>query len=291
MKRVLSTLFASLLILGGFNTLAALAKPAASGELAEAHKDLDQLKRLLVDRKAENKEIIAYIEVVRVAHEKAEGADEDVASFRRAAEARLMTALSKARVKKDANRLSEVNIAAAQALGKLAPSLDEKVRISLSKKVVKALEGLRKARYDVETDRIEATFLTAARLGNARTLAWMLDEYSHTKSNEAVFLISAHRAMVTFENVPGALRHAIVKKFKQDYPGVEALAKQNTNTPAARAAKMFWDRVRVDVVKVMQYFAGNPTNAKGEALSTAKEFQEWFRDHKSVRKAPWVDPK
>ncbi len=291
MKRVLSTLFATLLILGGFNTLAAFAKQAAPEELVEAHEDLAQLKRMLGTKKSKSHELVAYVTVVRTAHENAEGPERDVASFRRAAEAQLVRALTKARVRNDRNQLTDVNIAAAKALTKLAPTLDDKVRAGLAKKVRRAVEGLHDARYEVDPERIEVTFVAAARLGDVRTLAWLLDEYSHTKNNEAAFLVAAHQAMVLFpaEQVPGTQRHAIVKKFKERYSGVESLAKQNTNTPAARAAKRLWDRIRTHVVKVLQHFSGTPTNESGVALSTVDEFERWFREHKSARKAPWVD--
>jgi hypothetical protein len=51
---------------------------------------------------------------------------------------------------------------------------------------------------------------------------------------------------------------------------------------------VFWDRIKTDVIKSMQYISKSPVDDKSQALSTMKDFLDWFRDHEKLGKEPWV---
>jgi hypothetical protein len=56
------------------------------------------------------------------------------------------------------------------------------------------------------------------------------------------------------------------------------------------AAQEFWSRIKTDAIRVVQYFALEPTDTEGRALARMDAFRDWFRDNDNPRRAPWVDP-
>ena len=120
----------------------------------------------------------------------------------------------------------------------------------------------------------------------------MVKNFTHSKSSprrEADKLVAAHKAMVLFHDQEGKLRFEVVKEMIKTYAGVEAQAEQTTNDPKAQTMKQFWDRIKNDAIKVVQYYALEPKDTDGQLLAKMSDFQNWFRDHDNVRKAPWRD--
>ena len=123
--------------------------------------------------------------------------------------------------------------------------------------------------------------------GSDRTLLWQ-------PFDTGPLVYSLERNL--FKNVPGKLRYEVVEQFVKVYAGVESQAEKSSSDPKDQAKKRFWDDVKIGVIAVVQYYSkdheGNPAmNDENQALAKMSEFQQWMRDHKSIRKAPWVDPK
>jgi hypothetical protein len=197
---------------------------------------------------------------------------------------------------KETNLRADVNRQAAVVISNLSPRMTEDQRDSFSTKLMKSLDGLAKAKYTVNADALEAGFAALGKMRMEKSLEWMAENFIHTKnqSKEIDRLIAAHKAMVMFPHAetPGKLRYEIVKEMIKTYSGTETQAEQTTNDKNVQAAKAFWDRVRVDAIKVMQHFAGETAQtAEGQVFNRVNDFEAWFREHKSVKKAPWKDEK
>lgn len=188
----------------------------------------------------------------------------------------------------DRNIREPVNIRAARILGSTG-------NVDLAKRMQRSLErDILDARHEVSEKLIQEAFAGLARLGNPDTLAWLVDDYVHTRSTprSAVDrLIAAHQAMLLFDpaRVPGSLRHELVEQFVRMYAGVESVAKQGKADATSVRTKMFWDQIRDGVIQVLQRFSRYPEDTRGLSLATVEAFQQWFRDHKNPRQAPWTD--
>lgn len=292
---------------------------ASAVDLQAAWDDLAQLKSATKSR-ANNEDLDQYLDAVFAAFKKldapealpADANDEqkkehakllanfkkDQEKYRGAAEKLIIKILTLTKVKNETNIRDDMNTKAARILGEMGPFLDAKGRKVLSKKIVQAVEKkLTKVKtHTVSTDHLEATFEALGKLNDPATLMWMLKNYSHTKDNEKMFLVAAHKALVLFKDVPGKLRYEVCATFTKSYAGVEAQAEQSSNDAKLQAKKRFWDDIKTSTIPVVQYFSkgadGNPAaDAEGNALAKMQEFQSWMRDHKSMKRAPWVDPK
>jgi len=295
---------------------AAAAPAEAAPDLEESAKDLEYLGDLLDDRKAAANEVVAYMDVAfkaavaseapPAAAESATGEEKaQAASERRAFEERLadlrddvvdlfIEALSEHRIDRDEeNRFEPVNVHAAELLGKSVAwmKLDAKDTRRLGKRIRRAITRRTKERFESGEAYYSAAFESLARLGDMDSLEWMADEYIHTRKTqgEIVRLRAAHRAMAMFQDVPGEIRFAIVEELIRRYSGVEALAEKSTTDTSAIAARRLWNQICTVTIPLVQRLAGEPRDATGVALATMKEFQAWFRDHRNVRAAPWVD--
>jgi hypothetical protein len=296
-------------------------------ELSEALNDLAKLDDALKSKKSINDEIIQYLDLVGL-HFRAikgpaappEGAEADVvdayekalkdhqknvADYRKKAEKLIFKAFGLTRLQRTTNLRDEVNLKAAQVIGALgaafpgtpAQAKEDDVakdnlgeREDLAKKLRKEIEGLHKIKYDRNTDVLQAAFAALGDLNTLDSVEWMIENYSHAKNNEVDWLVAAHKALVKFTDVPGKLRFDLVEQFIRTYSGVESAANTSSTDPKDQAKKRFWDDIRTFTVPVVQMYSGNPVDAEtNEALSTMAQFDEWFRDHKNPRKAPWVD--
>jgi hypothetical protein len=105
-------------------------------------------------------------------------------------------------------------------------------------------------------------------------------------------MTAAHKAMVMYPNtISGKTRHAIVEAMVTAFSGTEAAAEKASTDVKSQAAKVFWDKIKTDAIAVIQHFSLAPTGEGGTALATMKEFQDWFRDHKTPNKEPWKEKK
>lgn len=303
-------------------------KPVAYKDAAA---DLETLAKNLKDRKSINDQIKQYLGLVgkayvhmapptkpgddaseeeKTAYQKAlKDFKKDLGDFRKKADSLIFKALTLQRGKKETNERDDVNRLAAQiigTLGKAYPGKEgAKARGSLAKKLRSTIEKRFKKikKYDLNTDTLEAAFAALGDLGDISSLQWMLDEYSHSNSKEKDWLVAAHKAMIKFPNKrdmahpdapfpKGKMRYEIVESFRKTYAGVENAANTSSNDPKVQAKKRFWDDIKNFTIPVMQHFAQQPKNTEtGEALATVAEFEKWLRENKSLKKAPWADPK
>ncbi|MHC5012218.1 MAG: hypothetical protein ACYTG6_14960 [Planctomycetota bacterium] len=222
--------------------------------------------------------------------------EREAEKFRAAVEKALLKALKLEKIDRqtEANIRMDVNIQAARALAELGDLRTPEANAKISKDIRNVLERtIFKAKYEVPMLLLEEVFAALGRLNDHDSLQWMVDEFIHTKSSprEAVDqLVAAHKAMSLFKDVPGSLRYAVVKEMVTIYASTESTAEQSSNDPKVQAVKVFWDRIKSGAIRAVQYYAGEPVSDEtGQALATMAEFQQWFRDHKNPRRAPWRD--
>jgi hypothetical protein len=235
--------------------------------------------------------------------------DENDKKFRKEAISLLLDALVIVQAKNNVTERTEVNRQAARLIGQLladpgdaekdSPEA-ERARKTTSRNLIQIVSRgpLNNPRdHQVNRDLVEDVFATMASLNDTDTLQWMLKSFTHTRDQpEGVLhqLVAAHKAMVLFKNVPGSLRYAVVQEFLKTYPATEGTAKESSTDNKKLAVKRFWDSVKTDTVRVLQYYAtapgaDGPPSKEGVALASMAEFQEWFRGHNNVRRPPWVD--
>ena len=292
-------------------------RKAEAVELAAAWADLEELKRS-TKSKASNDDIDQYLDAVFNAFKGLDGptppaddaSDEekekykkDLATFedqqrkfRDEAEKVILKIHTLVKVKNDVNLRDDMNTKAARILGQLGEFMDEKGRKELSKKLMQAIEKrMTKVKtHRINTDHLDATFEALGKLDDHDTIDWLLKNYTHTNENEKEYLIAAHKAFLLFQQVEGKVRYNVVETFVKVYAGVEAQAEQSSSDPKLQAKKRFWDDIKTGVIPVVQQYSkdadGNPAAGEdGQALAKMAEFQNWIRDHKSLRKAPWVE--
>ncbi len=294
--------------------------------LADAHRALDRLEDLLRSSRSMNEDILAALADVvqlylqpppppgtvthapppdgtaterRFVHEanlrllaEEEGWSEaylaKVRTFRRSAERLFLEALRLQKIERrsERNLRDDVNIQAAQILGATGnPQVASKIQNVLETTIFKA-------QHEVSMQLLVECFAALARIGDEDSLEWMVKEFTHGKRSPRSSvdrLVAAQKAMIVFdrERVPGALRYELVREMIKTYAGVESQASQSSTDVPIQAAKVFWNRIGSDAVKVVQYFSFDPQDEDGEVLATMHEYQEWFRDHKNPRKPPW----
>ena len=257
--------------------------------VAEAYNNIEKPEKPADDASEEEKKVYATAL-------KRHGAQQ--AEFNKKAEKIILKCFNLVKLSRDkeSNLRSDVNRTAALVISNLAPRMTEDQREKFSAKLIKSLDGLAKAKYKVNADALEAGFAALGHMKLIKSLEWMADEFIHTKNSDdqIVRLIAAHKAMVMFPHAdtPGKLRYAIVKEMVKTYSGTETQSEQTTNDKNVQAAKAFWDRVRVDAIKVLQHFAGETAQTEdGQVFNRVNDFEAWFREHKSAKKAPWKDEK
>lgn len=214
--------------------------------------------------------------------------ERDQKKFRKDAEKLFLKAfkLQKIHKQSETNRRDDVNVKAAQVLGETGSA-------KVASRVQKALEtSVFKAKYEVSMQFLEEALAALGKIQDEDSLAWMVKEFTHGNKSpryKVDQLIAAHKAMILFdrEQIPGALRYKLVQEMVKTYSGIEAQAQQSSNDKNIQAAKVFWDRIKNDAIKAVQYFSFDPKNEDEEVLATMMEFQDWFRDHKNPKRAPW----
>ncbi len=257
--------------------------------VSDAFNNIEAPEKVADDASEEEKKIYA------TAFKRYEGQQAD---FNKKAEKIILKCFGLVKLSRDkkSNLRFDVNRTAALVITGLAPRMTDGQRKSFSTKLMKSLDGLAKAKYTVSAERLEAGFAALGTMRTEASLEWMAEGFIHTKNSDdqIVRLIAAQKAMVMFPNAetPGKLRYAIVKEMVKTYSGTETQSEQTTNDKNVQAAKAFWDRVRVDAIKVMQHFAGETAQTEeGQIFNRVNDFSAWFRDHKNVKKAPWKDAK
>ena len=236
--------------------------------------------------KAENKKL-------EDAHKTAMGKFErDQDKFKKSAEKLFIKALKLQKIHRQSERniRDDVNIKAAQVLGKTGnPKVAGQIQKTLETSIFKA-------KYEVPMGLLEEAFAALGAIGEEDSLEWMVKEFTHAKKSPRALvdqLIAAHKAMILFDRevVDGKLRYSLVQEMVKTYAGIESQASQSSTDKNVQAAKVFWDRIKNDAIKAVQYFSFDPKNEDEEVLATMAEFQAWFRDHKNPKRPPWKNPK
>ncbi len=315
-----------LALIAVFLPLAAQAEEAVPVPLETARLELDNLAAKVKSTRSINDEIMDALDAVSTAYhnleapekptlkEVPEGASEEEAAAIEAENKKFedacKTALaaferSQAKFRKDAEKLflkalklqkihrklernirDDVNIKAAQVLGQTGnPKVTGKIQQTLEKSIFKA-------KYDVPMQLLEESLAALGAIGDMDSLEWMVKEFTHgnkSPRSKVDQLIAAHKAMILFdrEQVPGSLRYKLVQEMVKTYSGIESQAAQSSTDKNVQAAKVFWDRIKNDAIKAVQYFSFDPKNEDEEVLASMREFQSWFRDHKNPKRAPW----
>lgn len=310
MKTLTRTISALLVLL--------LAVPALAADPSQAQDDLAQLETFIKKKwKTIPEDYLPYLDAVQKAYSSFEKPPKPAADapeeerkawasqvkklekaqvdFNKRAEKALFKCLKILRLDRagTTNQLDEVNIRAAKIIGELAAGMDDSARGSISKRLMKEIESLDKAKHDVRSDLLEQMFATLAQHNQTNSLSWMADNYIHTKSRDedVTRLVAAHKAMIKFTSVPGKVRYAVCKEMIKTYSSVESQAEQSSNDPAIQAKKQFWDQVRVDAIKVVQYYGGDPEDEDKAVINTMTGFAHWWRTVKSAKALPWKDEK
>jgi len=293
---LLSCLFLAPLVCVGATTRSEAGELRATEDLTavEAKGRLATLKRVLRSRRATTLEIRSALSEVAEAYgsvgEDARARD----AFRKQADPLFVKALVRWKSPRGTTtgNLHETNcIHAAHLIGQVALSLDAKARRSLSRRVQSAIGGTLLKHHepeDISQTQLDASFAAVADISAPTALDWYLKEFMHTKIGELRVLAAAHKSLVLFRDVPGVRRRAVVKAIIDRYAGVESRA-HHGHSVSERAAKRFWDEMKLYTIPALQHFAGGPTNDKDEALATVKAFQAWWRDHKKTSDAIWRD--
>jgi len=214
--------------------------------------------------------------------------ERDQESFQKDAEKLFLKALKLQKIHRQTERniRDDVNIKAAQVLGKTGnPKVASKIQQTLEKTIFKA-------KFEVPMQLLEEAFAALGAIGDEDSLEWMVKEFTHAKKSPRALvdqLIAAHKAMILYdrEKVDGALRYKLVQEMVKTYSGIESQASQSSTDKNIQAAKVFWDRIKNDAIKAVQYFSFDPKNEDEEVLATMAEFQSWFRDHKNPKREPW----
>jgi len=272
---------------------------AALGAVSDAYRNLEeppppQLKEIPADASEEDQKAIeAENKKAQDEYDVEKGRfDRAAETYRKEAEKLFLKALKLQKIHRQSERniRDDVNIKAAQVLGMTGNP-------KLSSQIQKALETtIFKAKYEVPQQLLEEAFAALGKLGDKDSLEWMTKEFTHSKSSPRAVvdqLIAAHKAMILFDRdkVDGSLRYKLVSEMIKTYSGTESLASQSSTDKNVQAAKVFWDRIKNDAIRVVQYFSKEPKNENEEVLATMEEFQEWFRDHKNPKREPWTDEK
>lgn len=305
----------------GLMTLLLVAGPllrsAQAVDMKGAWDDLEQLKRSMKPKKT-NEDLVQYLDAVFNAFKDETGgppkpADDasddakrdyerelakwqkDREKFREEAEKLILkiSVLVKVQRGTNTNIRDEVNIKAAQILGEMAPLLDERGRHNLSGHIMRLIDRkLTKVKtYELNADHLDAMFAALGKLNDMDSIAWILKNHVHANYVQEMYLVAADKALVLFKNVPGRVRHAVCDEFVRVYASVESQAEQSSNDKNVLAKKRFWDDIKTYAIPVVQYYAQQPKNDQGAVLKSMGEFQKFMRDHRNLRRPPWVDPK
>jgi hypothetical protein len=175
-----------------------------------------------------------------------------------------------------------LNIEAARLLGETGNRhLAPRVRTQIDQYLVSKRSG----DLPASPERLEASFLVLARLGDPRTLDWMMSEFVHTRSSPTWVvdqMVAAQAALARYDlkDISGPRRLKAAERFVRFYASVEDAAGRGSLSGHDLNQKVLWGRIRVGVLACLQHFTGSPKNAEGVAPGSVNEFREWLRTAK-----------
>lgn len=270
--------------------------PAAAADEAEqealletVETEIDHLEHLFKKRSTMPEDLTAWLGIVAERYktlpsEEGEDLRDDIMEL-------LVEGLDTVRLNGEHNIRLPANVKSAALIGQLADELTARQSKRMAKRVRRMMERLPRARYDVESEYIDALAMLLARLGHESSIEFLKDEYLRTEERMIPYIRAAMRSIASFETISPKMRHALVEEAVVRYAPLETAANTSTNDSATIAKKRVWDQIRTDVIQMMQAAARTPMDAERRALNTVKQFQDWLRDHDNYRKAPWTQPK
>lgn len=265
--------------------------------LAAASAILRELEALLADPKSPNEALVRKVGEASEAHARvAPEASGDagaaaVAAFRAEAQALFLRAfrLVRADLGRDRNLRSEVNVAAARALGATGAPVSAALREALS-----ALH-LRPKSHDPDGALLRAAFEALGDLGEEASLRWMLEEamLSNGAADSDTIAEAALLGALRFRDPPGGLRFEVCDALVRTYASLER--KSTLNERDSAAARERWRRLGRGAIRLLQQFTsvrGIPPFAPGPLggwMLTVSDFERWLREHRDPSRPPWSD--
>ena len=267
---------------------------------AKAWEELHLLEGLLKNKKADNGDILASLDTVCSAYHNFAADDEagkatledDKAKFQKEAEAAFLLAykLKRINAKAKANERDDVNIKAVQLLGTFRPDVSSDIFGILQDVIFKVKDD----EYKVPQTLIDESFKAIGTLADKKKgIPWLMTWVKYPSGpGEPEKVKAAYDALilVKLSELKAPEKVTFVKDTIKFFVGPEAAAKQNQDKNQ-RAAKETWDKIKNSVIKALQYFSLEPKDAKGAQFSTVAQFNEWFKDHGTVRDPNFADPK
>ncbi len=281
----------------------AVPPPAADKDavlLSDALQELTRLKEYLKKPKADNQDIIASLEAcekayhhvtpnVPVADPAGQTAfEKDREAFWKEAEKLFVDALELVRVRPNtaANERDDVNVKAAQILGKTRPGVTKAIISVLETKVFKAKT------YTPPTTLYDEAFKAIGLLNDHKDGWAYCTEWIKYDNQPVVVdrIKAAFDALALFKDVKGAARKPAVEKIIRTFSGVEHGAEVN-KSKEDQAQKRVWDKIKPAVIKALQALSREPKGTDGNLLANVKAFEAWFRDNDNARNPAWVEAK
>jgi hypothetical protein len=269
--------------------------------MSDAQQELLRLKEYLKKPKSDNQDIIAalvacekaYLHVtpnMPPADPAAQTAFEaEREAFWKEAEKYFVDALELVRVRPNtaANERDDVNVKAAQILGKTRPVVTKAIIGVLETKIFKAKT------YTPPTTLYDEAFKAIGLLNDHKDGWAYCCEWIKYDNQPAVVdrIKAAFDALALFKDVKGAARKPAVEKIIRTFSGVEHGAEVN-KSKEDQAQKRVWDKIRSPPSsRPSKRSAREPKGGDGNLLATVTAFGAWFRDNDSARNPAWTDVK
>jgi hypothetical protein len=203
---------------------------------------------------------------------------------------------------KTENVRNDVNLMAAQVLGELlgdprlgtlgngavirTPAEVRDARALRSGQVIDALgkELAEKKRWDVPQLVLEAAYAALGRMNDPSALVWVAADAVGPADGayEAERRVAAHKALMTFSDVPGRTRFGVVQKLLGLYVAKAAAAAQ-----AGNGSPVFASSAAL-VIHFATPPGGAPPAVAGRPATTLRDLDVWFREHSDPTKPPWL---
>ena len=268
--------------------------------MSDAQQELVRLKEYLKKPKSDNQDIIAALEACEKAYHHvtpnvppadpaAQTAfEKEREAFWKEAEKYFVDALELVRVRPNtaANERDDVNVKAAQILGKTRPVVTKAIIGVLETKIFKAKT------YTPPTTLYDEAFKPIGLLNDHKDGWAYCCEWIKYDNQPAVVdrIKAAFDALALFKDVKGAARKPAVEKIIRTFSGVEHGAEVN-KSKEDQAQKRVWDKIKPAVIKALQALSREPKGGDGNLLATVTAFGAWFRDNDNARNPAWTDVK
>ena len=307
----------------GTSKPAAPTPPGAKMRVADFRALLAHLAEQMRVRKTESSEIVASLDAVAAGYptlapdlvkDKKTGAESeqspelfkaDALDARKDAERLYLKALELAKPKANAeeNERDAVNVKAAQVLATVRPEAREQVIKDLGMLLEKILpQNAKLEHYKIPPALYEAMFRTIGLVSDAKNggipylQGWIKFEPSGDAPEKTkAALLGLTAVPRDREHLSGKVRAEIFLDVVRTYVGPENTAEHfrpgtNPNGTKIVDPRVTWDLLKPSVIRALQVLSLEPKDTDGGLIASVAKFEKWQRDHKDVRKEPWLDP-